>query len=223
MYSWSDFDNFHLSNCSQSMIDNFLKLISDETLGRKILVALNQRKQGHFDKAMLSISEANRDQVLAIREIQTILSKPENQSQTEIVFKNFRQTFPFQIGISNGEEVLALLANVKQDLGDEFLAMTRELFDNEGQICLLDEESIFLENKMAGKVSGKEINSIAEKKLALYDRIFSIKKYFLYAISDCIFEKKYLCSDDDELRLIRCIYLIVTSSTETLDAKFVEV
>ena len=65
-----DLEDLHLSKCDESLVYNFLKLINNETLRRKVLISLNQREQGHFNKAMFNISEANRDQLLAIREIQ---------------------------------------------------------------------------------------------------------------------------------------------------------
>jgi tetrahydromethanopterin S-methyltransferase subunit H len=68
-FSESEFEILQLPKCEESLVYDFLKSINNETLGMKVSIALNQRKQGHFDKAMLNISEANRDQVLAIREI----------------------------------------------------------------------------------------------------------------------------------------------------------
>jgi len=58
-------------------------------LGKKVSIALNQRKQGYFDKAMLNISEANRDQVLAIRNLQGVFDKLAGQGKTEVIFEKY--------------------------------------------------------------------------------------------------------------------------------------
>ena len=64
-----------------------LDVVQTETLGNKVAIALNQKSQGHFDKAMLNISEANRDQVLSIREIQAIIDRVKGNHKTEVVFE----------------------------------------------------------------------------------------------------------------------------------------
>jgi hypothetical protein len=50
-----------------SKIQSFCKKIEKPSLNLKVREALNFKKQGHFDKAMLGIAEANRDQVTAIK------------------------------------------------------------------------------------------------------------------------------------------------------------
>ncbi|MBW2564994.1 MAG: hypothetical protein JRE29_13370 [Deltaproteobacteria bacterium] len=69
------------------LFQNLLDVVQAETLGKKVAIALNQRSQGHFDKAMLNISEANRDQVLSIREIQAIIDRAKGKLKTEVVFE----------------------------------------------------------------------------------------------------------------------------------------
>lgn len=60
-----------------ALFQDLNNVVQEKTLGHKVATALIQRKQGHFDKAVLTISEANRDQVLAIRKTQSIIDKIE--------------------------------------------------------------------------------------------------------------------------------------------------
>jgi hypothetical protein len=60
-----------------------LGAVEAETLGKKIAIALNQRSQGRFDKALLNIREANRAQVLSIREIQAVIDRAKGKLKTE--------------------------------------------------------------------------------------------------------------------------------------------
>ena len=222
-YSESDFDNLQLSKCDKSLVYDFLKSINNETLGRKVSIALNQRKQGHFDKAMLNISEANRDQILAIREIQTILDKLDGRGKTEVIFEKYPQIFPFQIGLTNGEEVLNLLTQIKSVFDDGFSKIISELHQNEEEVSLLAEEFTFFAERMKGRISEKELDVMREKISVLVDKIFSAKRIILNNLISFVAEKNISTSIDDKLRLIKSFYLIITSSTETLDAKLVEV
>ena len=69
------------------LIQDLIEVVREDTFGYKVATALNQRKQGQFDKAMLNISEANRDQVLSIRAIQSIIDKIKGSSKTERILK----------------------------------------------------------------------------------------------------------------------------------------
>jgi len=222
-FSVSDFENLHLSKCDESLIYEFLKSINNETIGRKISRSLNQRKQGHFDKAMLNISEANRDQVLAIRAIQSILDKLESREKTEVIFEKYRQILPFQIGLTNGEEVLNFLTQIKLFFGDELPKITSNLYDNEEKVSLLIEELTFFEERGKGKITQKEIDIMRDNILTLIDEIQLTKKLIVTTIFNSISEKNSLTSSNDMFRLIKNAYLITTSSMETLDAKLIEV
>ena len=130
IFSESDFVNLQLSKCDESIVYDFLKVINNETLGRKVSIALNQRQQGNFDKAMLNITEANRDQVLAVREIQSILDELTGRSKSEVVFEKYRQILPFQIGITNGEQVLNLLNEFESVFDGRLSRTIGELHNN---------------------------------------------------------------------------------------------
>jgi hypothetical protein len=223
MFSESDFENLQVSNCENSVISDFLKAINSETIGRKVSIALDQKKQGHFNKAMLNITEANRDQVLAIREIHIILDKLDNRDKTEIILENFRQVFPFQIGITNGDKVLNLLGQIKSEFTEYLSNIISELHNNENEFSLLTEEFNFFQERMQGRISDNELDLIRKKLSGIADNIFSIKSRILNNLISFISEKHNAISLDDKFKLIKNIYIILTSSIETLDAKFVEI
>jgi hypothetical protein len=112
-----------------------LDVVQAETLGKKVSIALNQRSQGHFDKAMLNISEANRDQVLSIREIQAIIDQAKGKLKTEVVFEKYRQFYPFQIGLTHGEDVLELLSLIKDECDFDLEELVADLHKNEEMIA----------------------------------------------------------------------------------------
>ena len=218
-----DFEKLEIEKCDKSIVNDFLKVINNQTLAKKISNALNLKKQGHFNKAVLYVTEANRDQVLAIREIQNILDKLEVSTKTEIILEKFRQTLPLQIGLTNGEEVLDLLNQIKAGYNGEFQNIISEFHYNEEELYGLTEELTFFQERMKDRISEKEINEIKEKVLVSSNKIVSTKKIILDNLIRFVIEKINSITIDDRLKLIKNFYLIITSSIETIDAKMVEV
>lgn len=94
---------------SDSKIKEFREKIERPSLNLKVSDALTLKRQGHFDKAMLKIAEANRDQVTFIRPIQTLVGQARGEHFPEVVFERFRQFEPFEIGIADADAVLPIL------------------------------------------------------------------------------------------------------------------
>ena len=192
IFSESDFVNLQLSKCDESIVYDFLKVINNETLGRKVSIALNQRQQGNFDKAMLNITEANRDQVLAVREIQSILDELTGRSKSEVVFEKYRQILPFQIGITNGEQVLNLLNEFESVFDGRLSRTIGELHNNEKEVCSQIEEFTFFSKRMKGKISENELEEMQKSVLNLSEIscIFSgVNRNSLMSLSTLLINK----------------------------------
>jgi len=200
-----------------------LDVAQAETLGKKVAIALNQKSQGHFDKAMLNISEANREQVLSIREIQAIIDRVKGNHKTEVVFEKYKQHYPFQIGVKHGEDVLNLLSLIKGEGDLEIEAIVADLHKNEEMNTPIIEELLFFETKMKGRISEDEISELKTKAQNINNRIFEIKSSLIDSISRVVQREYHQLADVHKLILVKNIYLILSSSIQTLDAKFVEV
>ena len=222
-FSESDFEKLELRKCDKSSINGFLKVINSETLGKKILTAISLKKQGHFNRAMLDITEVNRDQVIAIREVQDILDKLKNQVKTEIVFENFRQTLPLQIGLSNGKDVLELLDGIRNHFEDVLSKNSNELHQVEEELDIKHEEFIFFQERMKGKISTEELDDLKEKVAKSVRKVYMAKKQIADTLIEFVAEKYKALVSEDRVSLISNLYLIITSSIETKDSKFVNV
>ena len=222
-FSESDFKNLQISKCDSSVISDFLKLINNETLGMKVLNAINQSKQDHFNKAILNISGANRDQVSAIREIQSILDELKGGIKTKIIFDKYRQKFPFQIGIANGEEILSLLDKIKSLFCNELAKIIGELHQNEEKLSTLNEELNFFKERVIGKISKQELDELRKNILLLVICIVSTKKLIIENLNNFLRKEFRSASPNLLMRLIRNFFVIITSSIETLDTELVEV
>ena len=222
-FSEFDFEKLEITKCNKSSMNDLLKVINGETLGKKVKIAISLKKQGHFNRAMLNITEANRDQVIAIREIQGILDKLENRNKTEIVFENFRQSLPLQIGLSNGKDVLALLDRIENNFEGTLSEKTNELHQAEEELDIMHEEAIFFQERMKGRISAKELDDSKEKVTQLARKVYRAKKLIADNLIEFVTEKYNVLAAEDRLSLISNIYRVITSSIETKDSKFVNV
>ena len=207
----------------EKLLQDLIEIIREDTLGYKVTTALNQRKQGHFDKAMLNISEVNRDQVLSIRAIQSIIDKIKGTSKTEVIFEKFRQFYPLQIGLKNGKDVLELLSLIRLKCGFSLEEFVADLHKNEGMFDSLQQELNFYETRMKGRTSENEINELKNNIENTTERIFEIKTSIVDCICGVVQANHSQISVTDRISLVKNIYLILSSSIQTLDAEFVEV
>lgn len=222
-YSKSEFENLEIEKCNKSYVHDFLNSINTATLGRKVDRAIHLKKRGHFNKAILNITEVNRDQILAIRDIQAILDSLEHRGKTEIIFENFRQTLPLQIGLKNGEEILNLLNQIKAVYSGKLIEIINELHDNEKSSDEFNEELSFYQERMNGRITETELNDIKKKMSQTESRIFSAKKMIVDNLNKFVNEKFNSIPIDDRLCLIKNLYLVITSNIETLNYIHVEV
>ena len=85
------------------------------------------------------------------------------------------------------------------------------------------EELLFFETKMKGRISEDEISELKTKAHNINNRIFEIKSSLIDSISRVVQREYHQLADVHKLILVKNIYLILSSSIQTLDAKFVEV
>ena len=205
------------------LIQDLIEVVREDTIGYKVATALNQRKQGRLDKAMLIISQANRDQVLSIRAIQSIIDKIKGTSKTEVIFEKFRQFYPFQIGLKNGKDVLELLNLIRHKCCFNLEKLIADLHQKEEIFDSFQKELNFYETRMKGRTSESENNELMKNVENTTERIFEIKTSIVDCICEVVQAKHSQISVTDRISLVKNIYLILSSSIQTLDAEFVEV
>lgn len=198
------------------------------TLAAKVRSALTFRQQGHLDKAMLAMSEANRDQVLALRRIQSTLSGVTGKHYPMVVFEKFRQQPPFEIGIADGDAVFAILDRLGAQESPAFDAARTRLHDLESQVEEEGSFVAFLERQSASDGNSAELETaqatvrdleqtLTEMRAEILNEIFAVTKEVLNDAS----ERHY--QDSVFLGLAANIYVVVMSSIATKPAQRVEV
>lgn len=198
-------------------ISYFCEQLEKASLKQRVEDALSFRKQGHFDKAMLGISEVNRDQVTALRKIQALLGKVDDKSYPVPVFEKFRQQEPFEIGLSDAAPTLQLLdeLNIEKppEMGDAvslFHELEAKISDESGYIEFLQKkgaEASELEKTEADRnVLLLEADEVRASILGTILRIVDLRTENLKPSRDnsMLF-----------LELVQCVYQVITSSIAT--------
>jgi hypothetical protein len=212
----------------ESAVQRFCDLIEAPSLNVKVSTAVELRKQGHFNKAMLMISEANRDQVISIRKIQNILDKVNATTIKEVVFAKYRQFFPLEIGIENGDEVIELL-------DDKLVGKDAEILESKGAIhsCELQKETecerlSFFEKRFGHGKEADEINKMKESLKSIDTRIMKSKGTILNKIfkivNELLIEKPGVVDRDQKFLELSCnVFFVFLSPIATKHVSLVDV
>ena len=210
-----------------SAIQSFCEKIEKDSLNAKVNEALAFKSQGHFDKAMLNIAEANRDQVTAIREIQKLLGQARGEEYAEVVFEKFRQFEPFEIGISNADAVLSILSDLND--GDDPQLKENRLKLHDCELRKKDEEGYlsFLEDRLDDGSGSEEAVEARENILSLTrtlmeHRVRILEKILVAVVAALKKMPSGFERDRILLDLSRNIFLVVTSPILTKPAAHVE-
>ena len=98
-----------------------------------------------------------------------------------------------------------------------------DLHNNEEMVTPFIEELNFYETKMKGRISEDEINKLKKKVGKIEEKIFDKKTSIIDSISYVVRGEFPQIEDAHKLALVKNIFLILSSSIQTMDAKFVEV
>lgn len=103
---------------------------------------------------------------------------------------------------------------------EEFVA---DLHKNEEMFDSLQQELTFYETRMKGRTLEDEINELKKNIEYTTDRISKIKTSIVDCICGVVQANYSQISITDRISLVKNIYLILSSSIQTLDADFFEV
>ena len=211
------------SDLTKEMMVTLLGIVQGETLGNKVTSAVNQRKQGHFDSAVLHITEANRDHMLAVRKVQSILDDIRAVPRRTVILEKFRQVYPFQIGLTDGEDVLALLMSIAKTCDSATEEGIAALHRAEMTLGPLLEELDVYKTRLSGRIPEAEVRELAHTIQEEETSLLQMKIALVNDLCGYIQEKYAHTTCDNKISLLQSLYTILTSAIETLDAKFVDV
>ena len=199
---------------------DLLATVRSETLNTLVQSALDLRNQGRIDQSIPLLTKANRQQLDAIEAIQGAFDALRGQGGMAVVFAKYRQFHPFEMGIENGGDVLALLedfAHRGAAESDERRARLHELETQRRDEC---ERLEFFERRFG---DGSEDDAIAEMRAAievmdqeLHSVKYRILEDVLYSV-DALLREIADQAERDRLilSLSKWLYVLVTSPTAT--------
>jgi hypothetical protein len=218
----------HKTADSANDLKLFFAKVEAPTLAARVRSAVIFRQQGHFDKAMLAMSEANRDQVLALRKIHSTLSGVTGRHYPMVVLEKFRQQPPFEIGVADGDAVFEILDRLGARESPAFDGARAKLHDMESQI---DKESAFvtfLEHQAARDRSTAEHETATAKVQDFEQTLTAMRVEILnqiFVVTKDVLDGAAVRNRWDRLFLSLAgnIYVVVMSSIETKPAQRVEI
>lgn len=209
---------------SDSMIEEFRQKIEGPSLNLKVSDALTLKRQGHFDKAMLMIAEANRDQVIFIRTIQNLVGQARGAPFPVVVLEKFRQFEPFEIGIADADAVLPILLALDVEPLKDFVS---SLHDHE--IRKKDEEDYlsFLTERQNDDGESEDYRKAASEILSIDQSLNPIRTAILTEVFGVVGKalEEVPAGVERDLKLLeisRCAHTVITSPILTKPADLVE-
>jgi hypothetical protein len=209
----------------------FAESLEQHSLSFALYEAKEYRQKGNFNKAMLIVSEIVRDHITALRNIQNIFDKIHGNEQRQIVFKNFRQFEPLEVGISNAPDVFRII--------DEFINPWRKVNSETVTGYLEIEKQVDFENKKTEvfarfssiKVNSTELIEQHEKLESLIQKQKTLRHRLgvaIISLTEDILENMavHLCEQERLKYLKRLLIPFVTmilSDVMTKAAKDIEV
>ncbi len=80
-----------------------------KSLSLRLKEAKDSRQKGNFNAAVAAVTNVARDHVNSLREIQHFFDELAGREKTFVILSKFKQTFPIELGIDHGDDVLELV------------------------------------------------------------------------------------------------------------------
>jgi hypothetical protein len=206
-------------------LDLFCAKVEAPTLAARVRTALTFRQQGHFDKAMLAMSAANRDQVLALRKLQSILSGVTGKHFPMVVLESFRQQPPFEIGIADGAPVFTALDRLGAETSPDMHDARTKLHDAEAHREEEDAFVTYLERQPPSDGNTAEFES-AQNSIRDLDSSLSVLRATvleaIFGVAEDILDSAAIRGQQRDgvfLNLAANLYVVVMSSIATKPAR----
>jgi hypothetical protein len=205
-----------------------IAVVTRDSLGALIASALASRKQGRMSDAISQITRANRAQLDAIESIMRTLDRVFERPRNEVIFAKYRQTYPFEMGIENADDVIVLVQAFHRDIPPNGFSKTERLHNLEAARAEEAEALEFFGNRFRDGGAEAEIEEVQGKLLSIVTELEEIKSAILGAVISVVFAllnklRIGRMAPSAEYEISGWLYQIVTSKTLTKAAKNVEV
>lgn len=203
-------------------------VVTRDSIGALIAAALASRKQGRMSDAISQITRANRAQLDAIESIMRTLDRVFERPRNEVIFAKYRQTYPFEMGIENADDVIELIQAFYRVLPPDDFSKIERLHELEAVRAEEAEALEFFESRFRNGGAEAEIEEAQGKLLSIFIELEEIKSAILGAAISAVFDLLNrhgigTAASSTEYEISGWLYQIMTSKTLTKAAKNVEV
>lgn len=203
-------------------------VVARDSLGALIASALASRKQGRIDDAISQITRANRAQLNAINGIMRTLDGVFERPRNEVIFAKYRQTFPFEMGIENADDVIDLVQAFHRYVPSDDFSITERLHSLEAAQSEETEALEFFGSRFLDGSAETEIVEAQDKLKSIKHELEKTKTAILCVVISVVATSlnrhgSGRMASSAEYEISGWLYQIVTSKTLTKAAKNVDV
>lgn len=203
-----------------SLESDLLDTVQSDSLNTTVQSALDLRKQGRIDQSIPLLTKANRKQMDAIKAVQRSIDALRGRRENEVIFAKYRQFYPFEMGIENGDDVLALLEDFALRSAPETDERRGRLHELEVRRHAECERLEFFEGRFDAGSEADTITEIRGVVRAIDEELLGIKHRILEFVLRTVEALSSEHSDQFErdrftLSLSKWLYILVTSPTAT--------
>ena len=212
-----------LGDRTSKLAAGVVSVVEGDSLNVAVQKARDLRQQGRIDLSIGMLTKANRTQLDAIEGIQRAIDQVLGRPARKVILAKYRQFHPYEMGIENGDDVLALLDEFAVQHAGDFEADRARLHQLEMSRQSENERLAFFESRYE---DGSEDLAIAEMRQAIEsidEDLLSLKHRILDAVLSTTtrFLSKHAGSADGSehaLTVAKWVFVLATSPILTRHA-----
>jgi len=180
-----------------------------KSLSLRLEEAKELRQKGNFNAAVAVVTNLAKDHVKSLREIQGFFDELAGREKSFVILSKFKQTFPLELGIDNGPDVLECVATCVGPWKEQQGMNLHYLMESERKYYCEQQKLQVFERVYAGEEEAQELKEQAAELERARRDLHELKTQLgigLLALArNFLTENKALASDDRDFveRLLR--------------------
>jgi hypothetical protein len=132
-----------------------------KSLSLRLEEAQNSRQKGNFNAAVAAVTNVAKDHVKSLREVQCFFDDLAGREKTLVILSKFKQTFPLELGIDHGDDVLELVETCLAPWKEQQGMNIHDLMESERRYYYEQEKLQVFERVYAGEAEAQELKEQA--------------------------------------------------------------
>jgi hypothetical protein len=196
-----------------------------KSLSLRLEEAKDFRQKGNFNAAVAVVTNLAKDHVKSLREIQGFFDELAGREMTFVILSKFKQTFPLELGIDNGPDVLECLETCLEPWKQQQGMTLHSLMESERRYYSEQQKLHVFERIYAGEEEAHELKAQAAELESARRDLLELKTQLgigLLALGrNFLTEKRALASDARDFveRLLRIAAPLIVVTLSALLTK----